>query len=301
MRWVSLHHHNTMSFMDGHGLVAEHFALMAEYGYQAGGVTDHGNTSAHPQAEKAGNKYGVKPIFGLEAYTAPNLQSRRKYHMTILAMDAAGYRSLMRIVSESWQNFYQYPTVTGDILARNSEGIIVLSGCSDSLLSCSLLGGKDIDPADASYERAYNLAGNMKELLGDRYYLETQVFPEFERSRNINAAFERMGQALGIKLCSTADVHTLREGDHEIRAVLHAAGRGNANIAQQLSSWEYEVPDYIPPSDNWVWDRLNRAGLSVQGVEEAFYTTEEVASRCNVTLPKADRLRFPGKRKEVIW
>jgi DNA polymerase-3 subunit alpha len=301
MRWVSLHHHNTMSFMDGHGLVSEHFALMAEYGYQAGGVTDHGNTSAHPQAEKAAAKTGVKAIFGLEAYTAPDLQSRRKYHMTILAMDAEGYRSLMRIVSESWKNFYQYPTVTGDILARNSEGIIVLSGCSDSLLSCSLLGGKDIAEEDASYERAYQLAGRMKDLLGDRYYLETQVFPEFERSQKLNMAFEKMGKALGISLCSTADVHTLREGDHEIRALLHAAGRGNANIAQQLSSWEYEVPDYIPPSDEWVWERLNRAGLGERAAQEAFHATEEIASRCNVTLPKAERLVFPGTVKDLKW
>ncbi len=290
-----------MSYMDGHGLVSEHFALGAEYGYQAMAVTDHGNTSAHPQAEKAALETGVKFIPGLEAYTAPDTHSRKKYHMTILAMDTVGYRSLMRIVSESWQNFYQFPTVTGDILARNSEEIIVLSGCSDSLLSCSLLGGKAIPEEEASYERAYQLAGRMKELLGDRYYLECQVFPEFDRTVQLNTAFEKMGGELGIKLCSTADVHTLREGDHEIRAVLHAAGRGNNNIAQQLSSWEYSVPDYIPPSDEWVLERLNRAGLSKAGVKEAFYATEDIASRCNVTLPKAERLRFPGTRKDVIW
>src|SRR4051794_35416997 len=99
-------------------------------------VTEHGNVSSHPQFEKAAVKAGVKPIFGLEAYTSIGERERRKFHLTLLAMNQEGYANLNRIVTRSWaEGFYQWPTVSGQILADHNEGLIVLSGCADSLLA----------------------------------------------------------------------------------------------------------------------------------------------------------------------
>jgi DNA polymerase III subunit alpha len=302
LKFVSLHHHTTFSFLDGFGTPAQHFERAAEYGMSALAITDHGNCSGWVQAEKASLKTGVKPIFGLEAYTATGPQEPRKYHMTILAMDTLGIGNLNRIVSESWENFYRWPTVTGDMLARNNAGLIVLSGCSDSLLACSLLGGKAIPEAEASYERAYRLAVRMKDLLGDRYYLECQIFPELmPRCRDINTAWEDIGAKLGIPLVAPADVHTLVPGQHEIRALLHAAGRGNNTIAQQMEGWEYTVPDFVPISDLSVYERLLGTGMSKRATRAALAATDEIANRCNVTLPKAERFRYPATAEEMKW
>lgn len=301
MKYVSLHHHSTYSYMDGFGTPAQHVERAAELGMSSLALTEHGNNSSHVGLEKAALKVGIKPIFGLEAYTEIEPQSSRKFHLTLLAMDAGGYANLNRIVTDSWQEFFRWPTVSGEILARHHEGVIVLSGCSDSLLACSLLGGKGIAPEDASPARAMALARRMKALLGDRFYLECQMFPELERSRTINQFYEEMGARLRIPLVATSDVHTLREGDHEIRALLHAAGRGNNTIAQQLSSWEYEVPDYIPLSDKWVYDRARGTGLSLGAAREACRNTAEIASRCNVTLPKAPRFRYPTEGAVARW
>lgn len=293
IRYVSLHHHTTFSYQDGHGTPEDHVKRAAELGMSALAVTDHGNISAHVGLEKAAKKYGVKPIFGLEAYTAFKASSNRKFHMTLLATDEAGYRNLNRLTTESWEDFHRWPTVTGKTLANYQEGLIVLSGCSDSLLSCSLLGGKLIAPENASWERALRQAARFKELLGDRFYLECQMFPELARTCNLNTAFERMGKKLGIPLVATADVHTLRPGDSELRALLHAAGRGNNTIAKQLSSWEYDVPDYTPMSDKEIYKRLLATGLSPAAAREACLSTIEIAERCNVVLPKARRFRYP--------
>lgn len=293
MKYVELHHHTTFSYQDGHGTPEDHVRETAELGHSAVVVTDHGNVSAHVGIEKAAKKYGIKPIFGLEAYTAMERESRRKFHLTILAMNEAGYRNLNRLVTDSWQNFYYWPTVTGSALAKYQEGLIVLSGCSDSLLACSLLGGKSIDPADASWERAMSTALRFKNLLGDRFYLECQQFPQLERTTQINPAYEEMGRKLGIPLVATGDVHTVRPGDSELRALLHAAGRGNNTIAQQLSSWEYDVPDFIPRSDREVFEAIRGTGLSLAGAREACRNTAEIASRCDVSLPKAARFRYP--------
>jgi DNA polymerase-3 subunit alpha len=191
--------------------------------------------------------------------------------------------------------------VYGSTLAEFQEGLIVLSGCSDSLLACSLFGGKMIDPKDASYKRAERLASAMKELLGDRFYLECQLFPELDRSVAINTTYETMSKRLKIPIVATGDVHTLRKGDHILRAIIHAAGRGNNTIAQQMSSWEYDVPDYVPPSDEFMLKRAKRAGLSKKGAARAIATTAEIAERCNVVLPKAERFRYNATDKDLTW
>lgn len=302
MRYVSLHHHTTYSFQDGHGTPLQHFERAAELNMSALGITEHGNVSSYVDCEKASKATGVRFIPGLEAYTATQPSSVRKFHLTILAMDAVGYRSLMELVTESWRSFYRYPTVDGEMLSDYADGLIVLSGCSDSLLACSLLGGKSIDPADASYERAVSVARGFKAVLGDRFYLEVQQFPELApRAHQINTAYERMGAELGIPLVATADVHTVRPGQHEIRALLHASGRGSNTIARQLSSWEYEVPDYIPLDDASVLERLQGTGLSKRSAGAALDATAEIAERCYVTLPKAERFRFSGTRADLKW
>jgi DNA polymerase-3 subunit alpha len=294
MKFVSLHHHSTYSFMDGFGTPAQHVARAVELEMPALSLTEHGNVSSHPQLEKAAVKAGIKPIFGLEAYTALEEKSKRKFHLTLLAMDQTGYANLMRIVSRSWaEGFYQWPTVSGQMLAEHNAGLIVLSGCSDSLLACSLLGGKTIEAADASYDRARNLASKFKGLLGDRFYLETQMFPELERTGHINQAYQRLSAELGISLVGTADVHYPYPDDNEMQVILHAAGRGAGSVAAQEAGWEYDIRLTHPLTDRLALDRLTGTGLSKDAAVSALRSTAEIAGRCTVELPKADRLRYP--------
>lgn len=307
MRGVSLHHHTTFSYQDGVGTPDDHVKRAAELDMDAMALTEHGNVSSHVGLEKAGKKYGVKPIFGLEAYTHPDPASRRKFHLTLLAENALGYQNLMQITTRSWaEGFYQWPTVSGQMLADHSEGLIVLSGCSDSLLACSLLGGKTIEPADASWERAVRQASAFKDLFGDRFYLECQMFPELPRTHQINTAYQTLGAKLGIPLVGTADVHYPHPDDNDLQLLVHAAGRGNNTAAQQAESWEYDIRLTHPVSDKLAVKRLRATGLSKTAASYAWEgITREIADRCNVILPKADRLRYPLDGAEsaqaLIW
>lgn len=302
MKTPSLHHHTTFSYGDGYGTPDQHVNQAVELEMWALAFTEHGNVSSHVGLEKAALKAGIKPIFGLEAYTHPLPDSQRKFHLTMLAMDQAGYANLNRIVTRSWaEGFYYYPTVSGQMLADHHEGVIALSGCSDSLLACTLLGGKDIPEEDASFKKAQRMATNFRALFGNRYYLEVQAFPELPRSKLIAEAYWRIHELHKIPLVATFDVHTLKPGQGEMRALLHAAGRGNNTIAKQLSSWEYDVPDYPPPSDAYVLERLRALGFKRKQAQMIMETTAEVAERCNVTLPKSDRFRYKGTEGDLAW
>lgn len=306
MKFVSLHHHSTYSFMDGYGTPAAHVERAVELGMSALALTEHGNVSSHVQLEKAANKAGIRPIFGLEAYTSLGEKERRKFHLTLLAMNEEGYANLMRIVSRSWaEGFYQWPTVSGRMLADHHQGLVVLSGCADSLLACSLLGGKSIAPEDASWDRAKSTALAFQRLLGDRYYLECQLFPELERSKQINQAWERLSNETGIPLVGTADVHYPQPDDNEMQVILHAAGRGAGSVAAQEAGWEYDIRLTHPITDKLALERAIGTGLSKAAAVSALRATADIASRCSVVLPKAERLRYPlppgAKSLETIW
>ena len=60
-----------------------------------------------------------------------------------------------------------------------------------------------------------------------------------------------------------------------------------------MRSWNYEVPMTFPESDKALGERLMKTGLSREESWEAILTSSRIASYCNVTLPKAERLRYP--------
>jgi DNA polymerase-3 subunit alpha len=304
MELVSLHHHSTFSFGDGFGTPAQHVARAAELGYAAMALTEHGNVSSHFQFEKAALKARVKPIFGLEAYCgAVDLETRSAYknHLTILAMDVSGYQGLNRIVAQSYLDYYYHPTVSGRSLADNSEGLIVLSGCSGSLLACTLLGGKGTPEHNdvPDFRKAARVIESFQRLFGDRYYLEVQPFWELPRTIAINTAYAQLSKRMGVPLCVTFDVHYPTQEDSEMQAVLHAVHRGKASVDDAMREWNYDVPLTLPTDAAELRNRLIKTGLTGRQAAQAMYSTQEIADRCNVTLPKAEKLIYPASEKDL--
>jgi DNA polymerase III subunit alpha len=296
INFVSLHHHSTYSYLDGFGQPIAHATRAAELGYSALALTEHGNVSSHFRFEKAANTAGIKPIYGLEAYTGSsfNLKQQMKWHLSILAENAEGYRNLNRSVTQSYLDFYYHPTLTGETLARYRQGLFVLSGCSGSLLACHVTGGKGIPAPDGSPLRATQpIAERFRDLLGDHYYLEVQAFPELEGTHAINQHYEKLSRITGIPLVATLDVHYPSASDSDMQVILHACGRGNRTADDQARSWNYDVKLCLPDSDSVIRDRLIDTGLSKQAANEAMTNTRVIADACDVELPKAERLRYP--------
>jgi DNA polymerase III subunit alpha len=317
MKAVSLHHHSTYSFLDGHGTPEQHLQRAAELGYTALAFTEHGNTSSHFRAEKAANKIGsVKPIFGIEAYTASSHADPKqtKYHLTILAQNQRGYRNLNRLVTRSWKHYYYHPTATGADVVEFGDGLVILSGCSGSMMACTLIGGKGIPEPETkadqlrAYEAAASIAERFARNMPGRFYLEVQAFPELEQTRKINSYYSIMSRELGIPMAATLDCHYVLPTDNEMQVILHACGpqgRGNATADEMLRRWNYDVLLTLPASDQILAKKLIGTGLKREQAWEAIYATADIAEQCNVTLPKAERLQFPcpdgWTARDLIW
>lgn len=308
-RYVNLHNHTTFSYGDGFGRVDEHVARAVEVGSQAVVATEHGNVSSWVQLEKAAVKQGIKPVFGLEAYTAPP-KTDRKFHQILLARDMTGLRNLNQLVSRSWaEGFYRWPTIHGEMMVKHAEGLIATSGCADSHLNCVLAGGKSLgDRRDRistfDMANAERLVRKYQELFGDGYYLEVQRFPGLDRTRLLNPALAELSARTGVPLVATADSHYPFGHQNEMQKILHAAHRGGT-VDQVEASWEYDILLTPPTSDAEIYHNLIATGLTKSEAWSAILSTEEIAQRCNVVLPKNKSLRFPlpdgWSAHELLW
>lgn len=300
---AELHAHTTFSPGDGWEMPLAHMEACAEVGVVARAFTEHGNVSSHVKAEQAAAKTGVKALFGCELYCeSDDPRGQIKHHLTVLAMDQVGLSNLYSIVTKSWENFKYKPTTTGEMLADHSEGLIVSSGCLGSRLASALLGGKGQDEHAADLQAGARVASQFREVFGDRYYLEVQAHPLLDKQKAANQAYARIGRKLGIPLVVAGDVHYPRPADQSIYPLLHAIDRGGRNntVEAQAQSWEYGLV-LAHQSSDVVHDELVRTGLRSTVADGALAATLDVASRCNVVLPKLKDLVYPGTEAELTW
>lgn len=303
MRFVSLHSHSTFSTGDGYAMPETHVKRIKELGMGALGLSEHGNISSWVALEQAAEKLDIEPIFGIEIYFGKP-KVRPKTHMILLAMNEIGLQNINRIVTKSWQQFYYSPTVYWEDLVKWNEGVIALSGCADSALSCTLLGGKwfgdkVLEPENGAIERATRGVRRFQKVFGDRYYLETQRFPGLERTCTLNPILAQISSDTGVSIVATADVHYPYPNENEIQRILHAADRGK-DVETTDASWEYDILLTYPLSDKEILNDLVGTGLSMDQAKTAVLSTEEIANRCKgLRLPKAPRPRYVVGSKDM--
>ncbi|WNY15172.1 DnaE-like DNA polymerase III alpha [Rhodococcus phage MacGully] len=306
MDWVSLHTHTTFSHGDGFGTVAAHFDRAQELGMDTLVFTEHRSTSGWVQAEIEARKRGMKAVFGCEFDVAmPNEPRRRHFHQTVLAMDDEGLQNLNRLMTLAWKQTHYVPRLYVPQLLdpKLTKGLIVLSGCADSFLSCTILGGKSFGDRKADWEQEDVQAGRIvveqyQQTYGDRYFLECQQFPELERSTILNQAFQDIARVTGVECAATADVHYPFAPDNEMQRLLHAAHRGGT-VETQDADWEYNIALTYPESDAAIIKALERQELTGDEAVRAVYNTRLIADRCNVELPKAAPLQYRATGKDL--
>lgn len=307
MDFVSFHSHTTYSYGDGFGTVKEHVMRVAELGMTALGISEHGHVNSHAALEREAHAANIKPIFGVEAYFGPvgEEKTRRKTHLGLYAMNLRGYHNLNRIVAQSYEDFYQWPTVSWENLEENNEGIAVLSGCSDSYVSCKLLGGKFLSEVREDYTSEQYLdtrrtVEKFAEVFENRYFLEVQRFPHLPRTCVLNPAFARISRETGIPLFATADVHYPRRENNAIQAALHSA-RWASTSADFVNgeSWELSANLSYPESDEEIHRDLVMTGLSEDEASAAIKATSSLAQAViPFELPKAGPLVYPQRQED---
>jgi len=154
--FTHLHVHSQYSVMDGLNSPMELLSAAQKLGHTSIAITDHGTLSSHREMQKAAEELGMKPILGVEAYISATDRFDKRdtskrddntsifNHIIILAKNEAGLRNLNKLSEIAWtEGYYHKPRIDREILAEYKEGLIVLSGCMNGLISKAIERGEE--------------------------------------------------------------------------------------------------------------------------------------------------------------
>src|SRR5439155_5203058 len=88
------------------------------------------------------------------------------HHLVLLAKDEVGYRNLIKLTTAAHlEGYYYKPRIDKEILARNNQGLIALSGCLASEIP-DLIQREQLDKARAMVDWFKQMFG------AENFYLE---------------------------------------------------------------------------------------------------------------------------------
>ncbi len=279
-----LHVHSEYSLLDGACKIDALAARAASFDQPALGLTDHGVMNGAVELFTACRKHGVKPIIGCEVYLVDDHRRRApgrldRFHLTLLAETAAGYRNLVKLCSAGFLEGFQRgkPSVDLEQLAAHGDGVIALTGCLQSRFCQYLLEGRQGE-ARAHAEQLLQAFGS------DDVYFEVQKNGLAEQER-ANEGIIGIARELGRPLVGTGDVHYLNREDYHHHAAL---------LCVQTKS-TLEQPKIRFDTNEFYLRSNDEMAQAFSEWPEAIASTLEIAERCNVELELGRQLipRYP--------
>lgn len=291
MKFIHLHTHSHYSLLDGLSKVDDMAKMAKELGMPAIGLTDHGAMYGAIDFYTACVKNGIKPIIGVEVYVAnrshlqkePHIDNKR-YHLTLLAKNNAGYHNLIKLTTIAHlEGYYYKPRVDKDLLRAHAEGLIALSGCPGGEL------GRAIQSENK--EAAEEVIREYQSIFGsENYYLEIMHHPDVEFFEDWRKSLIELSRKLNIPMVATQDSHYLRPDDAVAHKTLVAISTNTDIGDTAIFSGKGE---YHFLSTEEALERF-------KDIPDAVENTEKIAERCdvNLTLGKfifPDFVLEPGK------
>ena len=293
--FVNLHNHSHYSILDGYSRPIEYLKRAAALGQPALALTDHGNlfgafefvSTARAMSKGLDKKkhpqepVWVKPIVGIEAYMAPenpegakckrsvyysddpskrsiDVSSNGAYtHLTLLAVDDAGFHNLIRLSTESFkrENMYHKQRMDMSMLAKWNEGLIATTGCPSGEIQTRLRLGQT--------KEAYEYAERMADLFPGRYYVEIMSHAmKKDLEREAIPKLLKLAEDLSLPLLATNDAHYASPGDarrHEEMLCINTNSRGGAGERVYMDTpTEDTVDEWIEAHQKEAQDYLSR-------------------------------------------
>ena len=219
MSFTHLHVHSYYSLMDGLNSPLELVQAAKAAGQTSIAITDHGTLSSHREMQIACKEEGIKPILGVEAYISPTDRfdkssktdkSIQAYnHIILLAKNKKGLENINILQEIAWnEGFYHKPRIDREVLNEYSEGIIVLSGCLNGLISKAIEKGE--------FSEAKIVLKDFKKTFGEDFYVEVQS----HNPEEINSKLLELADELKIKAVATGDAHFAKEEDRVLEEAM---------------------------------------------------------------------------------
>jgi DNA polymerase-3 subunit alpha len=281
--------------MDGLCTPAELLDAAKSIGHHALAFTDHGTLSVHREAQEAAKEAGLKPILGVEAYISETDRFDRRAvknrddntqvfnHIILLAKNQKGLANMNRLSEVAWtEGFYRKPRIDAEVLSENADGLIVLSGCMNGIVS------KAIERGDM--DNAHRWMRWFKDNFDQNFYVEIQPHNPAE----LNHTLLELADLYSVKPVVTSDCHFATEDQRAVEEALlilstkpkladGATYAKSKEIKDVFERYNYLYPDRpisFAEIDVFIQSRMDAAKtLAEQGItrEDIFENTVAIA------------------------
>src|SRR6266699_4004753 len=285
--FVHLHLHTEYSLLDGACRLDRLMDKAHALKFPSLAITDHGVLYGAIDFYRAAQEKGIKPIIGCEVYVAPGSRLEKKTssggrevynHLVLLAKDETGYRNLIKLATAAHlEGYYYKPRIDKEILAKNKEGLIALSGCLASEIP-DLIQREQLDKARATVDWFKQTFG------AENFYLELQNHTIAEQI-NVDRHLIQWAREFGLKLVATNDVHYVEKGHSHAHDALICIGTQSMLSDPKRMSAGYPKEQFYLRSAEEMKARFAEAPEAVQN-------TLEVAEKCNLEI-QFGKLHYP--------
>ncbi|MBB3330605.1 DNA polymerase-3 subunit alpha [Halomonas campaniensis] len=266
--FVHLRVHTEYSLVDGLVRLKPLVKAAVTQGTPALAVTDEANLFGLVKFYKAAQGAGLKPIIGVDLWLANPHDEEHPYRLTLLAMDAEGYRNLTELISRGWAEGQRQGRALLDrqwVLAQ-SGGLIALSGGRDGEIGRHLL--------TDHHDEARTLLDDWNAAFPGRFYLELIRTGRPLEEECVHLSVD-LAVETGTPVVATNDVRFLDKEDfwaHETRV---AIGEGRA-LDDSRRERKYTEEQYFKSPEEM-------AEL-FSDLPEALENSVMIAARCSVDV-----------------
>jgi DNA polymerase-3 subunit alpha len=275
--FVHLRIHSEYSLVDSVIRVDRLVERAESLGLPALALTDVGSVSAMVKFYRAAAEKGLKPIVGADVLVEPEPGARAPSRLTLLCLNAAGYRQLCRLLTASHRAGQEHQ---GALMRREwlepeaTNGLIALSGGEQGALGQALALGHR--------EQAEALAAQYAARFPGRFYVELSRLGRPGEADYIASAL-RLAARHGLPVVATNDVRFLTAAEfeaHETRVCI-ATGR---TLGDPGRPRDYTEAQYLK----------SPAEMSAlfADLPEALANSVEIARRCSFEL-RLDATHMP--------
>ena len=266
--FVHLNLHSEYSLVDGIVRIGPLIERTKALGMPAVAVTDRANLFCMVRFYRAAIAAGIKPIVGVDLPIEPESTHDTPGVLTLLAMDASGYRQLARLLTRCY-------------LAERSTGVPVavrtwVHECADGLIAISPGPAGDVGQAllHGRAGEAERRAETWASVFAQRFYLGVQRTGRTDDAPCLDSTVE-LAMAMGLPVVAGNDVRFLERDDfeaHEARVCIHE-GR---ILADPRRPRMYGEEQYLKSPQEM--------SALFEDLPEALENAVEIARRCTVTV-----------------
>nr|WP_294581349.1 DNA polymerase III subunit alpha [uncultured Thomasclavelia sp.] len=249
--------YSSYSFQNSTILIEDLVKQASDLHFEALALTDKDNMFGAIEFSKTCQKYGIKPIFGLEASV---LIENEVYSLLLLAKDTVGYFDLVKITSEICLS--DQKAIPLEHLALFQEHLFVISACQEGIIERLVL--KELDSQAMKYVEMFKRTFKHFMIGIQDHHLAMQ--------KKLNQRLIALASLSKVPICVTNEVRYLNKEEAYTLDLLQASCKGmTLDINHQVAT------DQLYLKSSYEMESL----FDHQYIEN----TNQIIHLCNATIP----------------